>query len=132
MPSLIGGSVDVLAESMRFRMARQGALASNVVNADTPGYRRVDLAFDARLANASLALRRTDARHLGAGGAGAGGGGPYRTEQGPRGTRPDGNGVDLQHELVQLSRNAGAFSRQATVVSRLLALRRIPITGESR
>ena len=111
-------------------MARQGALAANVVNADTPGYRRVDLRFAGKLEGARLGLARTDARHLGPGGSGYGD--ALRLERGPRGARPDGNGVDLQKELVTLSRNASAFSNQATVVSRLLALRRLPMTGESR
>jgi hypothetical protein len=40
--------------------------------------------------------------------------------------------VDLQHELVELSRNAGTFSKQATVLARMLALRRVAVTGENR
>lgn len=128
MSSLVGGSLDVLTASMRFRTSRQAALASNVVNADTPGYRRVDLRFDDLMRDAALRLERSDPRHLS-----AGGGGPdrYRTVEGPRGTRPDGNGVDLQQELIQLSRNAGAFSKQATVMARILALRRHAVTGQS-
>ena len=106
-----------------------------MVNADTPGYRRTDLSFDGLLDDAALRLERTDPGHLGeggAGGAGAPGSSAYRTELGPRGTRPDGNGVDLQHELVELSRNAGAFTKHATVLARMLALRRVAVTGESR
>ncbi len=129
MPSVVGGSLDALTQSLRFRLARQANLASNVVNADTPGYRRSDLRFEAKLSEAAVRLQRSDPRHLQ-----AGGGTPARwqTERGPRGTRPDGNGVDLQHELVQFSRNASAFTSQATVMSRVLALRRIPIAGETR
>jgi len=133
MSLLGGGDLEALEASLRFRLTRQGALAANVVNADTPGYRRMDLGFDGLLTDAAVRLERTHPGHLGAGGGGGeAGASAYRTEVGPRGTRPDGNGVDLQHELVELSRNAGTFSKQATVLARMLALRRVAVTGESR
>ncbi len=131
--ALLGGDdLAALVASLRFRTTRQAALAANVVNADTPGYRRVDLSFDGLVRDAARRLERTDPRHLAGGGAAGPGAAAYRRELGPRGTRPDGNGVDLQHELVQLSRNASAFSKHATVLSRMLALRRVAITGEGR
>ena len=44
-PDTAQATIDRLVDAMRFRTARQGALAANVVNADTPGYRRVDVEF---------------------------------------------------------------------------------------
>jgi len=116
--------------AMRFRVARESALAANLTNADTPGYRRVDLEFNDLLDDAAGKLERTDPRHLGPSGSGAQG--DYRMIQGPRGTRPDGNGVEADRELVELSRNAGAFQDQAALTARLFALRRIGATGENR
>jgi flagellar basal body rod protein FlgB len=105
-----------------------------VAHADTPGYRRRDVerpgGFDGQLRDAGLRLERTDPRHLGTGGAGAAG--DYRLVTGPRGQRPDGNGVDLESEVVKLRRNAGAFEDQATILSRLLALRRMAATADAR
>jgi len=125
MDPLLGAAGSLLERAMRFRQARQAVLAGNVANAETPGYRRRDLSFDAALQESTRALERTDARHL------AGDGGPsgYRTELGPRGTRPDGNGVDLDREIVQAHRNAGAFSDQASVLARLSTLMRTAISG---
>ena len=37
--------------------------------------------------------------------------------------------MDLHTELVEVSRNAGAFVQQANVLSRLLQLRTLAITG---
>jgi len=126
-----GGSIvpiverDILStveNALRFRSERQGVLAANVANADTPGYRRSDLEFDAALSRVGLA--RTDARHLGA-----------AAEPGTRRVlddappRPDGNNVNPDREAVLLSRNAGSFVQQAEVLGRLLALRRTAITG---
>ena len=119
----------LLEQAMRFRATRQAVLSSNVAHADTPGYRRKDIRFQTELQGATR-LRRTDAGHLGPGGAGKNG--DYRLEVGPRGTRPDRNGVELDQELIALNRNASAFSNQAAVLARMHTLRRISITGEGR
>ncbi len=130
MPGPMNGAMPLLEDAMRFRLARQAALAGNVANADTPGYRRVDLEFQHALAHAAARLDRTHPDHLGTGGEGASA--DYRVVRGPRGTRPDGNGVELDSELIALNRNAGAFQDQAAVLSRLHVLRRIAVTGEGR
>jgi len=128
MDALIGKAIPQLEASLRFREARQAVLAANVANIDTPGYRSADLKFEDAL-GAAVTLSRSHPAHLSdapeAGSA-------YRLELGPRGTRPDGNGVDSDRAMIQLSRNAGAFSDQAEVLARLLALARIAVTGEPR
>ncbi len=123
------GPMPLLERAMRFRLARQAVLSGNVANADTPGYRRRDIEFHEAL-KAAQDLVRTDPKHLGA--AGTGGGADYELRLGPRGTRPDRNGIDLDSELIALNRNAGAFQDQATVLARLYVLRRISVTGEAR
>ena len=126
MDRLVDSAVPSLERAMRFRVARQGVLAANVANADTPGYRRVELEFDRRFA---AAVRRTDPGHA-AGTRGPDGAWRVKTE--PRSARADGNGVSLDREIVTLSRNAGAFTRQAAVLSRLLAIARMAVSGEAR
>ncbi len=125
MNRLYGAAIPGLESAMRFRLARQGALASNVANADTPGYRRIDVTFERALQRAGGDLARTHARHL-ASGDEAG----HRIVRGPRGTRPDGNGVDRDQEVLRMARNAGAFKDAATVLSRIYAMRRMAVTGE--
>jgi flagellar basal-body rod protein FlgB len=124
---LLGGSLGELESALRLRVTRQAALAANVANADTPGYRRVDVEFLPELARAAASLARTSAAHIAV---------PensgVRLVQGPRGTRPDGNGVDRDRELVTLSRNAGEFGERADVLARVFTLRRIAATGEAR
>ena len=123
MGDILGDAFAPLEAQLHFRVARQAALAANLANADTPGYRRVDLRFDDALAAAGAQLETSHPRHLAAGE----GGTPYRLEMGPRGTRPDGNGVDLDTELVQAKRNAGSFEDMAGVLARIVALRRAAI-----
>jgi len=128
MDSLIGAAIPRLEQSLRFREARQGVLAANVANLDTPGYRSADLRFEELLGAAGVDLVVTNPRHLSDD---TPGGGRYRIEIGPRGTRPDGNGVDPDRALLDLSRNAGAFTDQAEVLTRLLALARLAVTGQA-
>jgi len=127
MDALLGGSIAQLEEAMRFRLVRQAALASNVSNADTPGYRRVDVAFAPALERAAGALEQTHPRHLAAAGDAG-----VRVLHGPRGSRPDRNGVERDQELVALSRNADEFASRAEVLARIFALRRMAATGEAR
>jgi hypothetical protein len=58
---LLGGVVPEIERSMRFRVQRQGVLAANLANADTPGYRRAELHFEDAL---SSALAKTDPKHV--------------------------------------------------------------------
>lgn len=127
MQVLIGGSIPDLVSAMRFRKLRSAALAANVTNADTPGYRRVDVTFAGALERAATALTRTDPRHL----ASAGNQGVALVE-GPRGSRPDGNGVDRDQELLTFARNAGEFQDRAEVLARIFSMRRLAATGELR
>jgi flagellar basal-body rod protein FlgB len=127
MDRVLGGPIERIVDAMRFRVARQGALAANLVNADTPGYRRVDVEFQDVLQRVAGDMTRTDARHLSSSGTDG-----TRLVRGPLGTRPDGNGVDRDQEVLELSRNAGAFQDQASILARVIALRRIAATGENR
>ena len=124
MPSFGGEAINALQTSMRFRMARESVLAANIANADTPGYRRRDLSFEGVLSSTRTQMERTHSGHLAAGGGDAS---RPRVELGRRGTRPDGNGVDLDQELVAANRNAGAFIDQANVLARVSALVRTAI-----
>lgn len=125
MPKIEGDILATVENAMRFRSARQGVLAMNVANADTPGYKRVDLEFDAELARAGL--ERTSARHLA--GSHEGPLGTQRVVDEQAAPRPDGNNVNPDREVVMVARNAAAFVQQAEVLSRLLALRRTAVTG---
>lgn len=84
--------------------ARQGVIAANVANADTPGYRARDLARFADVwTGQSSALRATRAGHLG-------GGGQVRLAEltDRLHASPNGNAVSLEAEMVK-----GAEARQA-------------------
>ena len=88
MPAIEPDILSTIENAMRFRAARQGVLAENVANVDTPGYRRGDLEFDAKLAEATLAKTRgVMTSTAGQGPIGA----RYVPDRSP--ARPDGNNV---------------------------------------
>jgi flagellar basal-body rod protein FlgB len=102
---------------------RQEAIAANIANADTPGYRRLDLApgFAEQLkslvgtgelsrAGESLQPRLTEDVHA-------------------RTVRPDGNTVELEHELLAMNRNAVEYQFLTEIVSRNIKQLKMAITG---
>ncbi len=125
MGGLFGDTIGAVEAALRFRVARQGVLASNVANADTPGYRRADIAFDKALRAATPAVARRHPNHL----AQETGDPRWRPVVERRTPGPNGNDVDAHGELIRLSRNAGAFNEQAEVMVRLLELRRTAISS---
>jgi flagellar basal-body rod protein FlgB len=125
LSGIAGEEFRVLEEQMLYRVARQGVLAGNIANVDTPEYRRNDLEFSDRLSAEVTRMARTNSNHLRP--QDGSNDGRYQIKVGPRGTRPDGNGVNMDLELVEVSRNAAAFVNQATVLARIVALYRAAI-----
>ncbi|MCX7646897.1 MAG: FlgB family protein [Rhodobacteraceae bacterium] len=83
--------------------ARQSAIARNIANADTPGYRPSDLPTFAEVwrdAGTDFALRATRPGHLGAG-PGAEAAGEARPRPVPGADSPNGNGVSLETEMMK-------------------------------
>ncbi|GAB4246387.1 MULTISPECIES: flagellar basal body rod protein FlgB [Deferrisoma] len=95
------GAVGPLVDELRYRQRRQAVIAANVANADTPGYRALDVRFERALERAGLPMARTHPRHLG--GARA----PGRVEVVAAGGVPrrDGNDVDIDREMAKLAQN---------------------------
>jgi flagellar basal-body rod protein FlgB len=103
------GSRAAVLKSLDASMLRQRAIANNIANATTPGYRRVEVSFEDQLRQALDRTRiqgaRTSDKHLKLGR-------PNLDEIGPRayrpvdGTLPSGvNNVDIDTEMAKLAEN---------------------------
>ncbi len=104
---------------------RQEAIASNVANAETPGYHRLDVAPDfAQQLKASV-------EQGGVGAAGADLRPQLAEDQTARSLRPDGNTVEIEHELLAMNRNAVEYDYLTEVVSNNLKQLKLAITGRS-
>jgi flagellar basal-body rod protein FlgB len=123
MAGLFDRNVTLLERSLDFRAKRNGLLAANVANVETPGYKAKDLVFEQALAEALHAVRP----------------GPLATDN-PRHIQPtnppplervkgsvidsanpigslDGNSVDLEKEMAKLAENQVAYQALVQMIS---------------
>jgi len=102
-------------QALKLRGYRSEVLASNLANADTPGYKARDMDFAQVLRgeqHKAPQLTATNARHISTGGPAIAQGVPlaYRIPLQPS---TDGNTVDAEQEQMAFSRNAMEY--QATL-----------------
>ncbi len=99
MNSRMYGTTDVLAKALQGSWSRNNAIANNIANVDTPGYKRQDVAFEAHLQRAmnknpqptSEELSRIDLKQV--------------TDNSAKSYRLDGNNVDIDTEMSYLAEN---------------------------
>jgi flagellar basal-body rod protein FlgB len=119
--------------ALNVRAFRQQLLASNIANADTPGYKARDIDFAAALrdvtagrAASEVSLRATSERHL----AGARGDEPaavlYRSPQQPS---IDGNTVDMDVERNRFAENAVHYDANLTFLNSQIKLMLAALQG---
>lgn len=98
-----------LADKMRWHQTRQGLLAENVANAETPGYRGRDLAqYDfepgkVKLSSATVTTTATQPNHFSVGGSPDAAFGAQRMANFE--VTPEGNGVTLEDEMMKVTTN---------------------------
>lgn len=102
---------------------RQEAIAANIANAETPGYRRIDVAVDfaeqlkSQLAAGDLA---SQSAHIT----------PHLAEDpAARSVRPDGNSVEIENELLAMNRNAVEHEFLSQIISNNIKQLKMAITG---
>lgn len=105
-------------------VVRQEAIASNIANADTPGYRRLDVApdFATQLRTRLEAGKIADTASLK----------PAIVEDlSARSVRPDGNSVEMETELLAMNRNGVEYDYLVEVVSRNIKQLKMAISGRA-
>ena len=119
--------LSALRTKMQWHQERQRVLSENVANSDTPKFKPRDLVepkFDASGATAgargTLAMMRTSASHI----APSGGGGQSFNVNGRTGfqTRPAGNSVSLEEEMMKVSANQMDYAAVTSLYSKSLHL----------
>jgi flagellar basal-body rod protein FlgB len=127
-------TVDFHARALKLLSQRQQVLASNIANADTPGFQARDFDFKAALAQVSAAATaqpavvRTSAAHL----PGAARGAPpvpllYRQ---PVQDSMDGNSVDMDSERAAFAGNAIRYEASLRFINAQLRTLVSAITGQ--
>lgn len=103
---------------------RHEAIASNIANLETPGYKRLDLApsFKAELDRACAA---GDSQQI------AGLKPTIAPDPNAVAHSPDGNTVDLESEMMNLNQNTLAHAVQTQLISSALMRLKMAISGKS-
>jgi len=117
-----------LAAALQGSAARHGAIAHNIANVDTPGFIRSDVEFEEALA---LALQRAQRAPDRAGDL------LSIVSLRPRPDRAallraDGNSVDIDREMVALSRNALRYQASTEALSARIRMLRAVIRDSGR
>jgi flagellar basal-body rod protein FlgB len=102
---------------------RQQAIANNIANLETPGYKRVDLApsFESELERASASGDPEQINSLKP---------TLAVDPTAVASSRDGNTVHLENELMQLNENAVEHSLETQLVSGMLQRMQMAITGK--
>lgn len=105
-------STEILAKSLSLRLNRHAAIASNIANADTPGYRPRQVAFEDALQKAQSTESRKQLNQVIA-----------KTELVDDGVpRLDGNSVSLDRQMANLSENTMLYNVTAEMLGRKLRM----------
>jgi len=121
--TLFKGALPILEKALDLRSMRHHLIVSNIANKDTPNYKAFDLMVEEEMARSTntgdaTQLKRTDDAHL-----------SKRRSSGMSGTmgratgqefslRGDGNSVDIDREMANLSENNLLYDALAQVISR--------------
>jgi flagellar basal-body rod protein FlgB len=119
---------------MQYLAERQGLIARNIANADTPGYVSRDLTpFDNSFASggipvpgsAALQLTRTSTDHLGSATTAATNAISSTTEG--YSEKPDGNGVSIEEQMIKAADNTNSFALVSAAYAKSIAILKMSI-----
>ncbi len=125
-----GNLMQALKTRMHFHQSRQKVLAENVANADSPGFRPMDVKAPTISAGGvgGVSLARTSEGHMGIGGR-VGGFDSARARRFE--TTPSGNAVNLEDEMMKVAQNQSDYQLASSLYSKGLGLMKIAI-GKGR
>jgi flagellar basal-body rod protein FlgB len=119
--------LSMLRTRMQWQQERQRVLAENVANANTPKFRPRDLKelkLDQSAGTGPVTLVSTNPAHFGAIGAN----GQFSdAAAGVMETRPDGNAVNLEDEMMKVAQNQMDYQTATALYSRSLGLLKIAL-----
>jgi flagellar basal-body rod protein FlgB len=103
---------------------REKAIANNIANLETPGYKRIDLApnFEAELERATATGDMQQIKALNP---------TLAVDTTAVSSSRDGNTVHLENELMQMNQNAMTHAFETQLISGMLSRLQMAITGKS-
>lgn len=129
-------TLDVLARALEAASLRQEAIAHNLANVDTPGYKAVEVSFEDQLKRAlaqgdPLPMRTTRPQHA-VRSASVASVSPAFVRRTGTVSRADGNNVDPEAEMAALAENQLMYSALTRLVSEKYSLLKYAISEGRR
>ncbi len=125
-----------IKQSMDVSMMRHEAISNNISNVNTPNYKKQEVTFEDELAKAldsqSFKGRRTNAKHIPIGASSSGEVKPKLITVKDQSMRNDGNNVDMDEEMANLSKNTIQYRTLASVLDNELTKINLAITRAGR
>lgn len=122
---IFGGTIEVAEKALNLRSRRHEMIISNVANADTPGYKAFDLMVEDALRQTTdssqgvLKMQRTNPAHMNSATSGTH---PLQSHivelAAENNLRGDGNTVDMDREMSNLSANQLLYKATAQIVTK--------------
>ncbi len=137
MSKVFDRTTDALAASINFRNLRHNVTASNLANAETPGYKAKVLNFEDALARA-IDLEGLNAQNnmspddfaMGSGAISRAKADIYENPEGA--VRNDGNSVDMEVEMANLQENSILYKAALQLINKKLGSLRYAATDGGR
>ena len=133
--AIFGTTIELLGKTLDLRAKRQGLIAANLANVETPGYTPSDISFESELKSALKKGGSTTSpnpRHIPLKGGGtaalqlvAG----QLVELPGKGTGPDGNGVELESEMGRMAENQIMYNASVQLLTKKFEMMKQAIRG---
>ncbi len=128
-------TTQALAASLKYRQLRQELIASNIANAETPGYKAKKIDFEEALSRAldvddEMKMQTTDSKHFNVGNGGFNNLEPEIHDD-PNGiVSPDGNTVDRDQEMADMAENKIMYDASVQLLNKKLGLMKYAIGSD--
>lgn len=121
---LFGGNFPLVEKSLSLRARRQELIVSNIANADTPNYKSFDIVIDEELKKTgsdlnTLPMETTHRNHMRTYSNGYDQVTIHTRESDGLSLRGDGNTVDMDREMVNLSENSLIYRASSQIISKM-------------
>ncbi len=111
------GTINGLAQDLDKRVKVTEVLGSNIANVDTPGYKALEFAEVMEDSMGGLELKRSNIRHMQIGSGSEG----LMIHQSQAVARPDGNNVNVDDEMMKLTKNNIRYNIGIQLISKKLS-----------
>jgi flagellar basal-body rod protein FlgB len=120
---LFKGAFPIIEKALDLRSMKHHLIVSNIANKDTPNYKAFDLMVEEEMAKSTDTgeappLKRTDDAHLSKNRSSGMSGKIGRATEAAFSLRGDGNSVDIDREMANLSENNLLYDALTQIISR--------------